>query len=519
MPGCGQSARLPASPSLCRSFCDREKKSECPITSCGSCSSCSPSRHPPRRWPRAARAPSPASSKTRPARVLPGVTVEASSPALIEKVAHGRHQRSRPVPRRRSAAGHLHGHLHADRASPPSCAKASCSKSNFMAPINVEMAVGTVEQNVTVTGESPVVDVQTSQRREVVSQRAARGDPDRPQLRADGQHGAGGQHRAVRRRRLDAMWVGGSLTRPRLAERRFADAHRRDGGRRDVRAAASAPASTTTKRRRRKWPCRSAAAAPRTSCRACSSTAFRAPAATSSAAKSSTNFCQRRACRARTSTRTSRRAGLPRRRSCTAVRHQLQRRRADHQGPAVVLRLGPQLGLQQLRRPAPFNQDGTQAIDDNNLKAFPARLTGQVDARRTASRRCSTGRTRFAATANLSRTITSGREPFEQSQPAQHIAQAKWTSTLTNHLLFETGYNQTFNNAALHVSSPRWSLGTCHTAFNLCAPGTGYGSIPHQDLMLGTQHRRDGRPAPASRPAPQQHADDESTCTCRRCRT
>ena len=47
--------------------------------------------------------------------VLPGVTVEASSPALIEKVRVGDDQRGGAVPRRRSASGHLHGDLHADR--------------------------------------------------------------------------------------------------------------------------------------------------------------------------------------------------------------------------------------------------------------------------------------------------------------------------------------------------------------------------------------------------------------------
>ena len=36
--------------------------------------------------------------------VLPGVTVEASSPALIEKAAIGHHRRHRAVPDRRSAA-------------------------------------------------------------------------------------------------------------------------------------------------------------------------------------------------------------------------------------------------------------------------------------------------------------------------------------------------------------------------------------------------------------------------------
>ena len=35
--------------------------------------------------------------------VLPGVTVEASSPVLIEKTRVGRHRRQRPVPHRRPA--------------------------------------------------------------------------------------------------------------------------------------------------------------------------------------------------------------------------------------------------------------------------------------------------------------------------------------------------------------------------------------------------------------------------------
>ena len=46
--------------------------------------------------------------------VLPGVTVEAASPALIEKGPHGGQRRHRAVPHRRPAARHLHGHLHAD---------------------------------------------------------------------------------------------------------------------------------------------------------------------------------------------------------------------------------------------------------------------------------------------------------------------------------------------------------------------------------------------------------------------
>jgi hypothetical protein len=31
---------------------------------------------------------------------------------------------------------------------------------------------------------------------------------------------------------------------------------------------------------------------------------------------------------------------------------------------------------------------------------------------------------------------------IQQSQPAEHIAQVQWTSTLTSHLIFETGFSR-----------------------------------------------------------------------------
>ena len=47
--------------------------------------------------------------------VLPGVTVEAASPALIEKVRVGRHRRRRPLQHRRSSSRHVHGDVFAAR--------------------------------------------------------------------------------------------------------------------------------------------------------------------------------------------------------------------------------------------------------------------------------------------------------------------------------------------------------------------------------------------------------------------
>ena len=40
---------------------------------------------------------------------------------------------------------------------------------NFTAPVNADMRVGAIEETVTVTGESPIVDVQNTARREVVN--------------------------------------------------------------------------------------------------------------------------------------------------------------------------------------------------------------------------------------------------------------------------------------------------------------------------------------------------------------
>ena len=57
--------------------------------------------------------------------VLPGVTVEASSPALIEKVRTDHKRQRRTVPHRGSSAGGLQGHVSHCRGSAPSSAKAS----------------------------------------------------------------------------------------------------------------------------------------------------------------------------------------------------------------------------------------------------------------------------------------------------------------------------------------------------------------------------------------------------------
>jgi Carboxypeptidase regulatory-like domain len=99
--------------------------------------------------------------------VLPGVSVEASSPVLIEKVRTGV----------TDSTG-----LYRIENLPPGAYKLTFSLQGFstvsregvevagggVITINADLRVGTVTETITVTGESPVVDTQTSTRKQVV---------------------------------------------------------------------------------------------------------------------------------------------------------------------------------------------------------------------------------------------------------------------------------------------------------------------------------------------------------------
>ena len=100
--------------------------------------------------------------------VLPGVTVEAASPALIEKVKTaatneaGQYRIENLRPGVYTVTFTLSGFATVKR-------EAIELSGTFVATVNAEMRVGTVEETVTVTGESPVVDVQSSNRERVLS--------------------------------------------------------------------------------------------------------------------------------------------------------------------------------------------------------------------------------------------------------------------------------------------------------------------------------------------------------------
>jgi hypothetical protein len=100
--------------------------------------------------------------------VLPGVTIEVSSPVLIEKVRTavtddlGRYTITELRPGTYTLVFTLAGFnvFKRDAVELPA---------NFTSPINVELKVGALEETVTVTGESPVVDVKSTQKTTVLS--------------------------------------------------------------------------------------------------------------------------------------------------------------------------------------------------------------------------------------------------------------------------------------------------------------------------------------------------------------
>jgi hypothetical protein len=101
--------------------------------------------------------------------VLPGVTVEARSPALIEQVrrvvtnASGRFLIIDLRPGTYSVSFSLDGFASLVRDG-------IILETQFTATVDVQLRIGAVEETLTVSGTSPVVDVQSTVRRDVVSQ-------------------------------------------------------------------------------------------------------------------------------------------------------------------------------------------------------------------------------------------------------------------------------------------------------------------------------------------------------------
>src|SRR5689334_10066807 len=100
--------------------------------------------------------------------VLPGVTVEASSPVLIEKSrtavtdAAGQYKIVSLLPGTYTVTFTLSGFSVVKREGVE-------LTTGFTATVNADLKVGTVEESITVTGQAPVVDVQNVKQQVVMT--------------------------------------------------------------------------------------------------------------------------------------------------------------------------------------------------------------------------------------------------------------------------------------------------------------------------------------------------------------
>ena len=101
--------------------------------------------------------------------VLPGVTVEAASPALIEKVrtvvsdGTGQYRIENLRPGTYAVTFTLAGFVTVQRTDIELAG-------SFTATVNADMRLGSIEETITVTGQSPIVDVQNVTQQRVVDQ-------------------------------------------------------------------------------------------------------------------------------------------------------------------------------------------------------------------------------------------------------------------------------------------------------------------------------------------------------------
>jgi hypothetical protein len=429
--------------------------------------------------------------------VLPGVTVEASSPALIEKVKTtitneaGQYRIVDLRPGVYVVSFKLTGFNTVVR-------EGIILEANFTAPINVDMRLGSLEENITVTGETPVVDVQTSNRREVVSHDLIETLPTGRSFQllagtvpavSSGVFDVGGS---------SAMWTGGSLlthgsqTRDSrtLIDGMVADAMFAGG---QCSCVYDNEAQTQE---------------------------IAVQVSGGTAENQTAGVLVNRIPRTGGNTFSGELIGL-------YGNEHLQSTNLSDSLRARGIRIGDQLNKlydinYSLGGPIvrdrlwffvsgrnwaynnyvanAFNPDGSQAVDDNNVKSFPARITAQL----TRKDRLTTlfdWANKVRGHRELS-ALTAPEASAFQSQPATHIAQAKWTSTLSSTLLLEAGYNNTYIGS-LYRYRPEVRLGTCHVAFALCPAGTDYGDISHTDTVLGTTWRAARPTAVATAPAHQ----------------
>ena len=155
--------------------------------------------------------------------VLPGVTVEASSPALIEKVrtavtdGNGRYRIENLFPGDYTVTFSLAGFATVRR-------EGLLVSGTTVIAVDADMKVGGVQETITVTGETPIVDVQSATPRDHARQRNHSQPAGSPQLQLSRQRRSGRfDQRQQRAHRADLL----DLPDPRRPRRRIAPHRRR----------------------------------------------------------------------------------------------------------------------------------------------------------------------------------------------------------------------------------------------------------------------------------------------------
>ena len=131
-------------------------------------------------------------------------------------------------------------------------------------------------------------------------------------------------------------------------------------------------------------------------------------------------------------------ADLPRQPDQEDLRLQPVRRRRHRPEPGVGQRHHPQVGRRtswSMRR----NADGSQALDDNDLKNYSGKVVGAGDAEQQGRRVATSGTTRFAATAATATTRIPDIASVVQTNPVQ-TTQAKYTG-IRGRMVFESNFS------------------------------------------------------------------------------
>jgi hypothetical protein len=132
-----------------------------------------------------------------------------------------------------------------------------------------------------------------------------------------------------------------------------------------------------------------------------------------------------------------------------------------------------------------INADGSQAEETNHLFNVGGRLTYQLSQRNKV-----TGYYDKQVKNIGMYDLVSGEEPKAsavwRTAPWQGNSQVKWTSPISNRVLLEVGWGLTrYESRGLY--QPEVELASCFVAFSACAPGTGYGDVARRDLILNTR--------------------------------